>query len=357
MTEKGIQIINKEEHQDEESLEQKIIFDNSIFEQIKGKELDLSVAKIFEIPTIRNWFKRQKEEYYVVSQREHIIDCKYTEGKAKIPIINKRIINKEIQDIKAKNPIKYVHLGGTEILIKACFREGIDTPIISAVKGNLIYQKFKFIISANYSVAINDRNIDKSLVLYWKMSGIELAPGSKIFTARCKNLYVLTAKHKITAKNKINKIKIENPFFGSFTPDVLGFSSMSTSSVFTSKFFVLSMFAKSSVYVSLVSECCSRSSSFISSTLISGRLSWLFSSFSSNSSCNCSFSLNLIISFANFVFCSFSFCLISYISFNIASSIILVFLLLLIVVLPFLLIVLFFQFLFFYLLLHFLYNK
>ena len=27
------------------------------------------------------------------------------------------------------NPIKYVHLGGTEILIKACFREGIDTPI------------------------------------------------------------------------------------------------------------------------------------------------------------------------------------------------------------------------------------
>ncbi len=38
------------------------------------------------------------------------------------------------------------------------------------------------------------------------------SPGSKIFTARCKNLYVLTTKHKITAKNKINRIKIENPF-------------------------------------------------------------------------------------------------------------------------------------------------
>ncbi|WMV58597.1 hypothetical protein MTR67_051982 [Solanum verrucosum] len=181
MTETDIQIITKEKYQDEESAEQKIIFDNNIFEQIKGKELDLSVEKIFEIPTIRNWFKRQKEEYYVVSQREHIIDSKYTKGKAKIPIINKRIINKEIQDLKA--PIKYVHLGGTEILIKACFREGINTPIeiyladdkiiqpieksiISAVKGNLIYQKFKFIISANYSVAINDGNIDKSLVLY-----------------------------------------------------------------------------------------------------------------------------------------------------------------------------------------------
>ena len=229
MTEKDIQIIQQEEHQDEQSSEQKIIFDANIFEQIKGKELDLSIDKILEVPTIKNWFKRQKEEYYVVSQREHIIDCKYIKGKAQIPILNKRLLNKEIQDIKAKNPIKYVHLGGTEILIKACFREGIDTPIeiyladdrivqpieksiISAVRGNLIYQKFKFIVSANYSVAVDDKNIDKSLVLYWKMSGIELAPGSKIFTARCKNLYVLTTKHKITAKNKINKIKIENPF-------------------------------------------------------------------------------------------------------------------------------------------------
>ncbi|WMV33040.1 hypothetical protein MTR67_026425, partial [Solanum verrucosum] len=217
MTETDIQIITKEKYKDEKSTEQKIIFDNNIFEQIKGKELDLSVEKIFEIPTIRNWFKRQKEEYYVVSQRDHIIDCKYTKEKAKIPIINKRIINKEIQDIKAKNSIKYVHLRGTEILIKACFREGMDTPIkiyladdriiqpiekiiISAVKGNLIYQKFKFIISANYSVVINDRNIDKSLILYWRMSGIELAPGSKIFTAICKHLYVLTTKHKITSK-------------------------------------------------------------------------------------------------------------------------------------------------------------
>ena len=44
------------------------------------------------------------------------------------------------------------------------------------------------------------------------MSGIELTPGSKVFTARCKNLYVLTTKHKIMARNKIQRIKIENPF-------------------------------------------------------------------------------------------------------------------------------------------------
>ena len=54
-------------------------------------------------------------------------------------------------------------------------------------------------------MALTDTNINKSLVLYWKMSGIELTPGSKVFTAWCKNLYILTTKHKITVRKK--KIK------------------------------------------------------------------------------------------------------------------------------------------------------
>jgi len=54
MTEKDVQIIKKEEYTNEESTEQKVIFDINIFEQIKGKELDLSVEKIFKIPLIRN---------------------------------------------------------------------------------------------------------------------------------------------------------------------------------------------------------------------------------------------------------------------------------------------------------------
>ena len=40
MSEDDIKIISKEDYQNEELSEQKIIFDNTIFEQIKGKELD-----------------------------------------------------------------------------------------------------------------------------------------------------------------------------------------------------------------------------------------------------------------------------------------------------------------------------
>ena len=58
MSEDNIKIISKEDYQNEELSEQKIIFDNTIFEQIKGKKLELSVEKVLEIPTIRNWFKR-----------------------------------------------------------------------------------------------------------------------------------------------------------------------------------------------------------------------------------------------------------------------------------------------------------
>ena len=44
--------------------------------------------------------------------------------------------------------------------------KAIKKSIITAIRGNLIYQKFKFIISANYLVATIDKNINKSLVLY-----------------------------------------------------------------------------------------------------------------------------------------------------------------------------------------------
>ena len=48
MSEDEIKIISKEDYQNEELSDQKIIFDNTIFEQIKWKELDLSVEKVLE---------------------------------------------------------------------------------------------------------------------------------------------------------------------------------------------------------------------------------------------------------------------------------------------------------------------
>ena len=96
MTENDIRIIRQENYQDEESSSQKVIFDTNIFEQIKKQESPLKIENFLEIPLVRTWFKKSKEEYYIISQREHTIDCKYAKGKAIIPILNKKEINKEI---------------------------------------------------------------------------------------------------------------------------------------------------------------------------------------------------------------------------------------------------------------------
>ena len=45
MTEEDIKIITKEEYLNEEGIDKKITFDSNIFDEIKGKELDLSVEK------------------------------------------------------------------------------------------------------------------------------------------------------------------------------------------------------------------------------------------------------------------------------------------------------------------------
>ena len=47
MTEENIEIIRQEDYTEDNYSEQKIIFDSSIFEKVKGKEMDLSVEKVF----------------------------------------------------------------------------------------------------------------------------------------------------------------------------------------------------------------------------------------------------------------------------------------------------------------------
>ena len=70
MTEEDIKIITKEEYLNDEGTEQKRIFDSNIFDKIKGKELNLSVEKIFKIPTIKNIFTRKKVDYNDYTYRD-----------------------------------------------------------------------------------------------------------------------------------------------------------------------------------------------------------------------------------------------------------------------------------------------
>ena len=47
-------------------------------------------------------------------------------------MLNQEIIGKVLKEIpsKKRNMIKYVHLQGIQTAVKACFKEGINSPII-----------------------------------------------------------------------------------------------------------------------------------------------------------------------------------------------------------------------------------
>lgn len=149
-----------------------------------------------------------------------------------MPLYNQKIFEKEIEKIpdKDKNKIKNIHLAAVEIIIKAYFREEIDTPIklllcddritypdkgslIDTLIGNLIYQQVKFTKIINYSISVQDKNLNKSLVLYWDLKGIEMVEGSKLFSIRLRNLYVLSDKHIIKNKKQYKGNIIIEPLF------------------------------------------------------------------------------------------------------------------------------------------------
>ncbi|QIE08169.1 coat protein [Epiphyllum virus 4] len=213
----------------------KIIFNNQQFKQIMEKDLNLHKTQIFNNPILKTYFGKRDVKYYVVTDIEHPIDVKYVLNQKRIvnlPLYNQQIFENEIQKIpeKDQNKIKNIHLSAVEIIIKAYFREGIDTPleimlcddritypqdgsIVDTLIGNLIYQKVKFTKIINYSISTQDKNLDKSLVMYWNLEGIEMIPNSKIFSVRLRNLYLLSDKHIVQNKKYYKHNIIIEPIF------------------------------------------------------------------------------------------------------------------------------------------------
>ena len=65
------------------------------------------------------------------------------QGNIRLRLLNQEIIRKFLEEIpyKERNLIKYVHLRGIQIALKACFKERINSPIILSLHD----QRFKHI--------------------------------------------------------------------------------------------------------------------------------------------------------------------------------------------------------------------
>ena len=212
--------------------EKRVIFNpNNYHDYLKNSKLDLKINDIFEIPkieTVTKIFKKKRKDFMVFDKIETSIDITEICGNKSISLIRMNDIEDQLEKIQDEE-MKYVYLAGIQISMKAHFNKGIDTPleiaicddriiepveksIIAQFTGNLIYQYCKFTICPDFTINLNDKNIEKSLRLYWKLTGITLEEGSKVMSVSCKTLWIISNKHEIYHKRKIDRISIESPF-------------------------------------------------------------------------------------------------------------------------------------------------
>ena len=137
---------NKDLYQDEELKEQsffnrELIFDKNQYLKINKKGLESSMTSVNKLAQgIANMIKRKNIMYFSTTVREEPIEIRYARGNTNLPLLLKNDIEDKINKIKSSDKFKigYAHIGGIQVMIKAHFQEGIDSPVNLAILDNRI---------------------------------------------------------------------------------------------------------------------------------------------------------------------------------------------------------------------------
>ena len=115
-------------------------------------------------------FIRKLIRHFRLYTTEQPIKVQHLQGNTRLRLITQEKIEKFLSEIPSKDRylIKYVHLQGIQIVVKACFKEGINSPMIlllhdqrfkniqnshlGTLQGNLMYKKLIFECCPNYLV-------------------------------------------------------------------------------------------------------------------------------------------------------------------------------------------------------------
>ena len=83
------------------------------------------------ISRVSKIIKKNKNEKKacVVLEKKHPIESTLTEGILRIPLVSKALIENEISRLSFKDEVTEIYIAGVQLLVKAYFREGINSPI------------------------------------------------------------------------------------------------------------------------------------------------------------------------------------------------------------------------------------
>lgn len=216
--------------ENEKGFQANFLIKQEILSKIRSSKLDLRKEKIFNIPLL-NHFKRKNSIFYYVSTKEMHVDIKDTTGLVYLPLITREEINKNLLKIdpKIRSTLSVVHLGAIKILLKAEFQEGINSPIkmalidnrindrkdciLGAARGNLAYQKFMFTVYPKFGFSLDTQNIDQILSFVHDFERHNLMnPGDKVFSITYVVAYALTNSHHSIDYRKNEYIEIDDVF-------------------------------------------------------------------------------------------------------------------------------------------------
>nr|ABN09062.1 Tobamoviral movement protein [Medicago truncatula] len=138
-------------------------------------------------------------------------------------------VKKNIKKEEHRNKIGYIHIRAIQVLIKATFKERINSlvelvlkddritepidKILGVVEGNPAYVKLKFEIHHNIRIPLYIQRLDQALTLeHRSLRGNLMRPGDKIFSITyCVNYALTHSHHSITFRNN-NRIDVRSLF-------------------------------------------------------------------------------------------------------------------------------------------------
>nr|WNH14475.1 movement protein [Physostegia virginiana caulimovirus 2] len=213
-----------------------LMIHNDKLKQVQRTRLSLSEEQVFRMPSsllnkCSQVFKRKNEILYCVSTQEMSVDITDVSGHTYLPLLVKEDVNKKLLrlDPSLRSKISVIHLGAVKIMLKAYFRDGINTPVkmalvddrinnrkdalLGAARGNLAYGKFIFTVYPKYGIALNTANLDKALSFYHQFEYDDLMnKGDKVFSITYLVGYALSNSHHSIDYRSNSSIELEDVF-------------------------------------------------------------------------------------------------------------------------------------------------
>jgi hypothetical protein len=179
---------------------------------------------------IKEKLSRENILKYGMMVGEVAIPMESTNGSVVISLIDNEQINSRLKhlSLEKRQKIGYIHISTIQIIIKSTFMKGIDAELelliedarmnekhslITQGEGNLKCGKIKFDINLQIGLSLNDIDLDRSLVIHYKLKDQTLMrPGNHPFSISYKMNYALSNSHYSIEFSGKEKIQIDELF-------------------------------------------------------------------------------------------------------------------------------------------------